>query len=49
LFFAAIGVAAAIFWFALRKSSPLEVPFVKVTRETIVSTLNTNGKVEPIE
>ena len=49
LFFVAIGIAAAIVWFVLRKSSPLEVPFVKVARETIVSTLNTIGKVEPIE
>jgi HlyD family secretion protein len=41
--------AAAIAWFAMRKPSPQEVNFTKATRETLVSTLNTNGKVEPIE
>jgi HlyD family secretion protein len=33
----------------LRGSEPPEVPFAPVTRETIVSTLSTNGKVEPVE
>lgn len=41
--------AALIAWVAVRKSAPPQVPFVKVARETIVSTLNTNGKVEPLE
>ena len=43
------GIAAVVVWLVVRKSAPPEVPFVKVARETIVSTLNTNGKVEPIE
>ena len=36
-------------WLYARGQGPAEVPFTKATRETIVSTLNTNGKVEPIE
>ena len=45
----AATVVVAIAWLVARKSAPPEVPFVKVKRETIVSTLDTNGKVEPIE
>jgi HlyD family secretion protein len=41
------GVIGA--WVAMRKASPPEVSFTKATRETLVSSLNTNGKVEPIE
>ena len=41
--------AVLIAWLVVRKSAPPEVPFVKVKREAIVSTLNTNGKVEPIQ
>lgn len=33
----------------VRGSGPAEVPFARVTSETILSTLNTNGKVEPVE
>jgi HlyD family secretion protein len=49
-----VGVAiaaAAVVGFTLldRRTKPLEVSFVKVTRDRIVSTLNTNGKVEPIQ
>ena len=36
-------------WVWHRKSQPPVVPFAKVKRETLVSTLPTNGKVEPIE
>ncbi len=36
-------------WLFLRKTAPIETAFVKVTRETLVSTLSTNGKLEPIE
>jgi len=41
------GVIGA--WVAMRKASPPEASFTKATRETLVSSLNTNGKVEPIE
>jgi HlyD family secretion protein len=41
--------AAAIGWGVLRKSAPPKVPFVRVKRQTLVSTLSTNGKVEPFE
>ncbi|HLJ49632.1 MAG TPA: efflux RND transporter periplasmic adaptor subunit [Bryobacteraceae bacterium] len=44
-----IGVAVVIAWGIKRKATPPQVPFVKVTRETIRSMLNTNGKVEPID
>ena len=41
---------AALGWFAYhRNNSAPPVPFAKVLRETLVSTLPTNGKVEPIE
>ena len=40
----------ALGWWAYRrKNDPPQVPFAKVIRETLVSTLPTNGKVEPIE
>ncbi|MCL4401240.1 MAG: efflux RND transporter periplasmic adaptor subunit [Acidobacteria bacterium] len=40
----------ALGWIAWRRNTDApEVPFAKVKRETLVSTLPTNGKVEPIE
>ena len=44
-----IPVAALFLWLATRRTAPPEVPFTHVVREKIESTLNTNGKVEPIE
>ena len=45
-----MAVAAAIIvWGILRKSRPPVVGFARVQRETLVSTLPTNGKVEPYE
>lgn len=41
--------AAAIGWGVLRKSAPPNVPFARVKRQTLISTLPTNGKVEPFE
>jgi HlyD family secretion protein len=41
--------AAAIGWGVLRKSAPPRVPFARVKRQMLVSTLPTNGKVEPFE
>jgi len=38
-----------IAWLLVRRSGPPEVPFTKVKREMIESTLTTNGKVEPVE
>ncbi|MGH9723071.1 MAG: efflux RND transporter periplasmic adaptor subunit [Bryobacteraceae bacterium] len=46
LVLAAVAGAVAV-WVA--KDDPIEVPFAKVKRETLVSTLQTNGKVEPFE
>jgi HlyD family secretion protein len=43
------GAAGLIYWIVSRKATPPEIEFTKVTRETIVSMLSTNGKVEPIE
>jgi HlyD family secretion protein len=43
---ALIGLVA-FFW--ARGAGPVTVPTTKVERTTLVSTLNTNGKVEPIE
>ena len=44
-----VGAAVIVAWVATKKAAPPEVEFVKVTRETLVSSLSTNGKVEPIE
>ena len=41
------GIAAVIVWGVLRKSDPPKVSFARVKRQTLVSTLPTNGKVEP--
>lgn len=46
-----LPVALAVFgWWAYHRNGDApQVPFAKVVRETLVSTLPTNGKVEPIE
>jgi len=52
LFFALLvlgGIAAAAVWIHQRRSAPPEVPFARVLRQTLTSTLVTNGKVEPVE
>ena len=41
--------AGVMGWLYSRKSAPPEVPFTRVRRELLVSTLTTNGKVEPLE
>ena len=40
-------VAAVIGWGVFRKTAPPQVNFTRVKRETLVSTLPTNGKAEP--
>ena len=42
-------VAAVIGWGVFRKNAPPQVNFARVKRETLVSTLSTNGKAEPFE
>jgi HlyD family secretion protein len=50
LLLAAVAVAVgAIVWAVVRKSRPPLVDFARVKRQTLVSTLPTNGKVEPYE
>jgi len=44
-----IAAAAILAWLLAKRATPPQVDFAKVTRETLVSTLSTNGKVEPIE
>ena len=44
-----ILILVSVWWIRLKSTSPPEVPFAKVQRETLVSTLATNGKVEPSE
>jgi HlyD family secretion protein len=44
-----IAAAAAIGWGVLQKNAPPTVPFARAKRQTLVSTLPTNGKVEPYE
>ena len=43
------AIGAVLIILALRRNAPPDIPFAKVTREAITSTLSTNGKVEPIE
>jgi HlyD family secretion protein len=45
----AIPLAAAGWWVYHRNNDAPQVPFAKAVRETLVSTLPTNGKAEPIE
>lgn len=42
-------LAVLVWWELGRRSAPPEVPFARVKRETLVSTVVTNGKVEPLE
>ena len=44
-----VAAAVIVTWIATKRSTPPEVEFAKVTRETLISSLSTNGKVEPIE
>ncbi len=44
-----VGATVIVVWIATKKTAPPEVEFVKVSRETLISSLSTNGKVEPIE
>jgi HlyD family secretion protein len=44
-----VGAGTIVAWVAVKKAAPPQVSFTKATRETLVSSLNTNGKVEPIE
>jgi len=41
-------LAVLLVWSFAKNSGPPEVPFTKVKRETLVSTLQSNGKVEPL-
>jgi HlyD family secretion protein len=47
--FALVVAAVGIGWMATRRSAPPEVPFARIGRETITSSIPTNGKVEPLE
>ena len=44
-----ILIVGVVSWGVARRAQPPQIPFVKVARETITSTLSTNGKVEPIQ
>jgi HlyD family secretion protein len=44
-----VGGAALAVWIFFKKTSPPEVDFTKVIRETMISSLGTNGKVDPVE
>ena len=48
ILFGIVAIAAAA-WFYGRKPDLPAIPFAKVMRETLVSTLPANGKVEPLE
>ena len=43
------GIGGLVWYLAVLKNQPPEVRFARVTRETITSSVPTNGKVEPIE
>jgi HlyD family secretion protein len=44
-----LPLAVLLIWSFAKKSEPPTVPFAKVKRETLVSTLQSNGKVEPLQ
>ncbi len=48
---ALVGVLVLVlgWWAYRRRNAPPEAPFAKVTRETVLSTLITNGRIEPVE
>ncbi|MCL6545529.1 MAG: efflux RND transporter periplasmic adaptor subunit [Bryobacteraceae bacterium] len=46
----AVAVVVTLSWAVYQRSNrPKEAPFVKVARETVVSAVTTNGRVEPLE
>jgi HlyD family secretion protein len=50
LWLLAVGVVIALTWSLVNwRNQPPEIPFAKVVRESIVSSVSTNGKVEPID
>jgi len=49
IFWIALVAAAALTWGLLRKSEPPRIHFARARRQTLVSTLPSNGKVEPFE
>jgi HlyD family secretion protein len=44
-----VGAAGLAVWIFFKKTAPPEIEFTKVQRETMISSLNTNGKVDPVE
>lgn len=49
LLLAIAGTGAAVWTLVNWRNQPAEIPFAKVVRESIMSSVSTNGKVEPIE
>jgi HlyD family secretion protein len=43
------ALAGVVIWLATRRAAPPQVPFEIAKRQTLVSMLSTNGKVEPFE
>jgi HlyD family secretion protein len=44
-----ILVVVVVAWGVSRRAQPPQIPFAKVVRDKLTSTLSTNGKVEPIQ
>lgn len=44
-----VAAAAVVGWGVLRKAAPPKISFTRVKRTTLISTLPTNGKVEPFD
>lgn len=42
-------LAAMVVWAVMRRNAPPPVPFVRAKKQTLVTTLPTNGKAEPVE
>jgi len=50
LWLLAFVILGGLIWSLVNwRHQPPEIPFTKVVRETIVSSVSTNGKVEPID
>lgn len=49
LLVALLAATGLVSWLALRREPPREVEFTRPIRETLVSTVVTNGKIEPVD
>ena len=49
VFLAVAAIAGVVVWGVARKNSPPDIRFARASKQTLVATLPTNGKVEPYQ